>query len=144
MASSTTITNITDSTDLSDGFSSEHIIQIVKEIRSSAMMKRTHHSDGDRIMYFRDKYPVFFEKFPKLFMAALDASFDVRFLGMMLKQRDTIIQDGTAEKLEKVSQDVYEGLNEKYLYPVLPKEQLEALRDKVEREKAEQDENADA
>lgn len=119
---------------MDDGFSRERIIEIVKEIRNSSIMTT---SDAERIAYFRNKYLDFFEKFPKLFMAALDTAFDIRFLNLMLKQRDEIIKEGTVEKLEEVSNNVHEGLNEKYLYPVVPKKKLEELRDKLEREKQE-------
>ena len=105
---------------MDNGFNSQNIKDIIMEIRNS---KRP-----DRDDYYRKKYYSFFEKFPKLFFAALNDSFDLRFFDMMLKQRDTIISSQSKEVMDQVSQGVYERLNERYLYPVFPKEELERMK----------------
>lgn len=110
------------------GFSSDKIRDIIREIKRQGRGM----GEGQRIAVFREKYPEFFEKFPKLFMAAINDSFDTKLLDLMLKQRDVILTAGNKETFDKVNAEMNEGLNERYVYPVVPKEQLEALRKKSE------------
>ena len=105
---------------MDDGFSSQKIVDIVKEIKADPRIDKEHH--------YRDKYPEFVKKFPKLFYAAFEPAFDIRFLKAMLGQRDQVIQTKSVEKFEEVSKGVQEQLNEKYLYPVFSKEQIEQAK----------------
>ena len=94
---------------------SEEIIKIIADI----------HSNGNKtnMKEYMTKYPIFFKKFPKLFFAAFEKEFDMQLLQLMLDKRDTITSN--KESYDNANEQVQETLNEKYVYPVIPKEQLQ-------------------
>lgn len=109
---------------MDNGFSSEEIRRIINEIRTSSRL--------DKESYFRQKYALFFEKFPKLFFASLDPSFDLKFFDLMLKQREQILTTKDIKAMETASQEIHEDLNKKYIYPIFPKEELERMKSEME------------
>ena len=113
-----------------DGYPSERILEIIKEIKNDT-------TTPGKLMYYKEKYAEFSEKFPKLFYAALDPMFDIKFLKLMLSQRDKVITTKQLDTFEQVNNEVVETLNEKYLYNVFSKEQIEqakALQEKMKNE----------
>lgn len=102
---------------MDNGYDSSSIIRIIKEIKND---KTT--TNAQR--YYQQKYPEFVKKFPKLFFAAFDEAFDERMLNLMLNKRETIIEQRSLGTFDQMTQEIHETLNEKYVYPVFPKEQL--------------------
>lgn len=105
---------------MDNGYSSAKIISIIKEIRAD--------NRPDRLAFYKDKYSEFLQKFPKLFFAAFNDSFDIRILEMMLSQRNVIMKEKNKETLDHVSEQVHESLNEKYVYPVIPKSVIDEMK----------------
>lgn len=101
------------------GFTTTRIRQIISEIRND------HRANRER--YYREKYQEFFKKFPKLFFAAMDESFDTRMFDLMLNQRESVLASKSVQVMDEASKLVHENLNEKYVYPVFPKEELERM-----------------
>lgn len=117
---------------LDDGFSAHSIMKIINEIKND----RSGTSEGQRIQYYKNKHPEFYSKFPKLFFAALDPTFDTKYLSLMLKQRDMMIEKKDNATFDDINKQVHEDLNEKYVYPVIPKEQImEAMEKEKEKQK---------
>lgn len=111
---------------MDNGFTSDKIMGVITEIRNDISR-----SGVNKERYYKMKHEEFFKKFPKLFFAALDDKFDLRFLSLMLKQRDDIIQTSDVQVMEQASQDINEKLNEQYIYPVIPKEEIEKMKTKM-------------
>jgi len=105
---------------MDNGYSSEKIIRIIKEIRAD--------NRPNRLAFYKEKYNDFLQKFPKLFFAAFNDTFDIRMLEMMLSHRNTIMKNKNKETLDHVSEQVHETLNEKYVYPVIPKSVIDEMK----------------
>jgi hypothetical protein len=86
-------------------YSGDEIRAIVNEIRTLQI--------PDKENVLKTKHKVFFETYPRLFMAALDPKFPLAFLDMMLVQRDKLSNgDQTVEETDKT---VYDILRETYV-----------------------------
>jgi hypothetical protein len=107
-------------------FDSVEIKRIITEIRSSTLPNKENH--------FKGVYPEFFKKFPKMYFAAADDSFDLSFIDMMLARRADVVKDPTT--LTTLTESVQEILNEKYVYPIFPKEELERKMQEMQSKKS--------
>lgn len=91
--------------------------ELLGEIRDSKMLA------PDKEVFFRDRYPEFAEKYPRLFMCALDPTFPLfssdGFLNKMLDMSETLrngkVEEADADKI------IYDDLREKYVTPVIEK-----------------------
>ena len=105
-------------------FQTSEIQRIVTEIRESKV--------PNKLTYFSKLYPVFSKALPTLFEKACDDMFPLKYLDLMLGQRDNMfIKD--AETI------VHNALNEEYLNPVLSNLDANKQHDVVITEKAPQD-----
>ena len=77
----------------------------------------------EKEIYFRQKYPEFVEKYPRLFLCAIDPSFPLfssdAFLGKMLDMSKTLLMGEVGE--EDADKIIYDDLREKYVTPVIEK-----------------------
>lgn len=88
---------------------STKILNIVNEIRSS--------NRPDKHAYFKGKYLNFWDKYPKLFEAAVDPNFPLTYLHMMLDQRDRL--NNSQLSVEEADKEIYDKLREDYVTPVI-------------------------
>lgn len=90
------------------------INDIIKEMTETSIPK------GSRESHFREKYPEFTEKYPRLFLCAIDPSFplfDGHFLKNMMAMKDMLIQDTvTVDAADKI---IYDELRATYIDPVI-------------------------
>jgi hypothetical protein len=91
--------------------SSQEISRTVKEIRELAKKKRNVES-------LRDKYIEFVDKYPKLFAAAVDLSFPMTFLEIMLDKLEALNKKEI--DLDAADKHVYGELQKTYIDPVIP------------------------
>lgn len=89
----------------------KEIKRIVTDIRSSMRY--------DKKEYYITKYGDFAEKYPKLFMAALDDKFPLHdFLDIMLVQLEMLKKNETT--LDSADEKVYGTLRDRYVDHLLP------------------------
>ncbi len=67
--------------------------------------------------YYIEKYKEFYEKYPKLFQAAIDHKFDLLFLDLMVA-RSTMVNNNSMS-LDNADKEIYDVLRENYITPVL-------------------------
>lgn len=87
------------------------LLSIAREIKTANLpsaIKRNHYAK---------KYPEFFTRFPSLFEACMDPSFDLKFLNYMLRKKNEIRYGNL--KLDDADAEVYETLKKEYVYPVV-------------------------
>jgi hypothetical protein len=87
------------------------LMSIVNDIRNSCTPNKE--------KYFACKYPDFKAKYPALFGAALNDSFSLRFLSLMLSQRNEVLLN--KKDLDACDKVVYDTLREAYITPVIDK-----------------------
>lgn len=87
------------------------IRKIVTEIRNAKG------SNDYKDKHFRAKYPDFVMQLPKLFVAALNDSFPLQYLDLMLQQYDAIQNKTTS--VNDADQLVYGKLRAKYVDPLV-------------------------
>jgi|LakMenEpi03Aug12_release.lakeMendotaPanAssembly.Ray.scaffolds.fasta_scaffold556332_1 hypothetical protein len=96
---------------------STDIKKIVNELRSSsgtAEWKENH---------FKKKYQEFFETYPKLFLAAVNDNFPLKYLDLMLAQYDFIKENKTSVK--EADELVYGQLRSNYIDPLVQNAEVE-------------------
>jgi hypothetical protein len=84
---------------------------IVEEIRASKL------GNNAKLEHFTTKYKEFSLSCPKLFEAALDATFPLTYLEMMMQQIALLEKNGTDK--EAANQVVFKVLNDKYVEPLV-------------------------
>lgn len=109
---------------MATSINSNDIMKTVDEIRTALHLLKFS-SEGQKIAYFKSRHEEFFSKFPKLFLALLNEEFDVKFLKLLLNQRDFAAQ--SQENFQAASSNVHETLNELYIYPKISKEDLQKM-----------------
>lgn len=87
------------------------IKEIVDEIRTLSMTGQ----GADN--FFREKYPMFVELYPKLYKAALDPNFPLKYLDFMLQQVDLL--KNNASTIEGADKIIYDHLNDAFIKPVV-------------------------
>lgn len=93
-------------------FTNDEIRRIVYEIRTSNINRKAD--------YFSAKYADFNKAFPLLFDAALNDTFPLKFLELMLNQRAQLANtEPTKENIEEVNKVVYTALRETYIDPLV-------------------------
>lgn len=86
-------------------FSGDEIKAIVNEIRTVQIPNKEN--------VLKLKYAKFFETYPRLFMAALNPSFPLDYLDMMLTQRNKM--SSGEQTVEETDKAVYDVLRERYV-----------------------------
>jgi Tfp pilus assembly protein PilN len=84
---------------------------IVEEIRASKLQ------DDAKLLYFASKYEDFSLLCPKLFEAALDTSFPLTYLEMMMQQ--IALLDKKRTDKDAANQVVFKVLNDQYVEPLV-------------------------
>lgn len=88
--------------------------KILREMTGTSL-----HADS-RESYFREKYPEFTEKYPRLFLCAIDPSFPLfegSFLKNMLAMKDKLIEDTVS--VDGADKEIYDELRATYVDPVI-------------------------
>lgn len=94
---------------MDDGFSSADIKDIIANLRVTA----TDLSPAIRKRHCYEMYETFAIKFPHLFEAALNPNFDLKFLDMILLERERLISRQT--DVESADTKVYKALQSEYM-----------------------------
>ncbi len=94
---------------MDDGFSSVDIKAIIARLRTTA----TDMSPAVRKRHCYELYETFAVKFPHLFEAALNPGFDLKFLDMILHERERLISRQT--DVESADTKVYKALQSEYM-----------------------------
>lgn len=89
----------------------EDIKGYVQTIRQSSIENKKEH--------FTEEYEWFAKNCPKLFECALDNSFPLTFLDMMIDQIHLL--DNKKTDTDSAYENVFKVLNEKYVDPLVPK-----------------------
>ena len=92
---------------------STEIKYMVNEIRSAQGTQEW------KDAHFRAKYPEFVDKLPKLYMAALNSSFPLQYLDLMLEQYEKLRQQRTTVK--DADEKVYGELRSNFVDPLVTK-----------------------
>lgn len=88
-------------------------------------------SEEEKAKIFKAKYPNFATKLPKLFVAACDSTFDLKYLDYMLKMADKLKENQM--QVDEADKIVYDRLQSQFIPEKLRKEY--ARRQRLEDEK---------
>ena len=100
---------------MDDGFSAAHIKEIIAKLRDTA----TDLAPLARKRHCYELHEAFAIKFPHLFEAALNPGFDLKFLDMILHERDRLISRQT--DVESADTKVYRALQTEYMPDLVDK-----------------------
>ena len=93
---------------------SDEIVQIINDIVASTI------PPANKKSVFRKKYPEFIDRYPVLFDMATQPNFDMSRLQMMLRLRDSVVENNISQfdASAKVGKELYDA----YVKDILPDE----------------------